>query len=112
MSVWHRIKVRLGLEDDWDDEYDEDYDNEYHTAEEPEERPRSGGFYGRSVYDSPSGSESTSVKRVNRDADSDWGREAGLGRVDAGPLVRSSYRAERGLGGGDEGWRESASRPR
>ena len=74
MSVWHRIKVRLGLEDDWDDEYDEYEDDEY--EDEPEERSRSGGFYGRSVHDSPYGSESTSVKRLSREADVDRARDA------------------------------------
>ncbi len=29
MGLWHRMKVRLGLEDDWDDEYYDDEDDEY-----------------------------------------------------------------------------------
>ncbi len=33
MSLWHRIKVRLGLEDEWDDEYYENEDEDYYEAE-------------------------------------------------------------------------------
>ena len=29
MGLWHRMKVRLGLEDDWDDEYYDDEDDDY-----------------------------------------------------------------------------------
>lgn len=77
MSWWHRTKVRLGLEDDWDEDeiYDED---EYYEPEE--ERPR------RSVpnpYETPQGG-SPSVRRVDRD---DYDRDRDRDRYQ--PSLRS-----------------------
>jgi len=67
VGLWHDIKVRLGLEEDWDEEYEGDlYDDEYDDeAEETDD-----GFYGRHVYESPQ-STSTSVRRVGREPDVD-----------------------------------------
>lgn len=62
MSVWQRVKVRLGLEDEWegyaDDEY---YDDEPDDVEDGYDPPR------RPTYESPYGGESTSVRRVHRE---------------------------------------------
>ncbi len=61
MSWWHRTKVRLGLEDEWDEE--EYYDEDEYYEPEPEEAPR------RSVpspYETPHGG-SPSVRRLDRD---------------------------------------------
>ena len=81
MSLLHRIKVRLGLEDDWDDDY-EDYDDEYEDDDDFDARPRSGDFYGRSVaQEYPGRGDSTSVRRLARDADADRSREAQLRSV-------------------------------
>jgi cell division inhibitor SepF len=61
VSWWHRTKVRLGLEDEFDD--DEYYDdNEYYEPEE-DEQPRRGV---PNPYDTPHGG-SPSVRRVDRD---------------------------------------------
>lgn len=83
MGLWHNIKVRLGLEDDWDEEY-EDYEDEYHEADEPSSDD---GYYGRSVYESPYGSGSTGVKRVEREPDIDRARDARLRSVPSGAEV-------------------------
>ena len=39
MSFWHQVKVRLGLEDDWDDE--EYYEDEEYYDDDAEPRPTS-----------------------------------------------------------------------
>ncbi|MBE0416588.1 MAG: cell division protein SepF [Coriobacteriia bacterium] len=88
MGLWHNIKVRLGLADDWDDEYYDD-DDEYDEAPEP----RSGdGFFGRRAasYESPYASESRHVKRLGRDADSEHERgPASLRPAPSGGTVAS-----------------------
>lgn len=74
MSLWHRVKVRLGLEDEWDDEYMED---EYYEAdesdaaewEEPVREPH------RSPYGSGAGPNA--VRRVDRTPDMDRARSYG-----------------------------------
>jgi cell division inhibitor SepF len=77
VSLWHRLKVRLGLEDDWDDEYDD----EYYDEEFPDGTESSGDrFYGRNAYDSPSGSNS-GVKRAERESDYDRSRNSHLRSV-------------------------------
>lgn len=70
MSLWQRLKVRLGLEDEWDDEYyDED---EYYAPEEAEDE----GPSRRPAYDSPygSGAHPGAVKRLDRGPDLDRAR--------------------------------------
>lgn len=70
MGFWHRIKVRLGLEDEWDDE--EYYEDEEYYDEDPAEveddfaSPRR-----KHSYDSPYGSAAHpgAVKRVDRGPD-------------------------------------------
>ena len=91
MSLWHNIKVRLGLADDWDDEYDDEYydDDEYDEAPEPRS---SDGFFGRRAasYDSPHDPDNRHVRRLARDSDSDRSREpAPLRSVPAGGSVTS-----------------------
>lgn len=65
MSLWHSIKVRLGLEDDYDDGYEED---EYYNEEEDEPVPSR-------PYRSPYG-DNTAVKRVDRQPDLERARFA------------------------------------
>ena len=73
MSLWHRVKVRLGLEDEWDDEeYYEDDDYYEPEAAEPEYENR------RRHHDSPysSGANPNAVRRVDRGPDIDRVRGA------------------------------------
>ncbi|TLM98255.1 MAG: cell division protein SepF [Actinobacteria bacterium] len=71
MSLWHRMKVRLGLEDEWDDEYydeDEAYADapvEYEDDDEYASSRRSQG------HNSPygSGAGPNAVRRVDRTPD-------------------------------------------
>jgi cell division inhibitor SepF len=83
VGLWHNIKVRLGLEDDWDEEYDECGD-EFHEPEEPDSGD---GFYGRSVYDSPHSAGTPGVKRLEREADMERARDARLRSVPSGTEV-------------------------
>jgi cell division inhibitor SepF len=87
VSLWHRIKVRLGLEDEWDDEYYENDDEDYYEAEaqEPDDAfaPRRSAS-----YDSPygSGASAGAVKRLDRGPDLDRARSgSSLRSVPAGP---------------------------
>ncbi len=62
MSVWQRVKVRLGLGDEWDDFEDDDYyDDEPDDAEDGWDLPH------KRAYDSSHAGESTSVRRVQRE---------------------------------------------
>lgn len=86
MSLWHRIKVRLGLEDEWDDEY---YDDEYYEPE-TEDAPEAYSAPRRSAsHDSPysSGAGVGAVKRLDRGPDLDRARNGGgqLRSVPSGP---------------------------
>ena len=63
MSVWQRVRVRLGLEDEWDGyEDDEYYDDEPDDVEDGYDPPR-----GAASHDAPYGESTTSVRRVQRD---------------------------------------------
>jgi cell division inhibitor SepF len=68
MGFMHRVKVMLGLADEFDDEYDDDYApaEEYDDEEEAPAR----------AYTSPYGTESNSVKRINREPDLMRARDA------------------------------------
>lgn len=77
MGLWHNIKVRLGLEDDWDEEYD-GYEDEYH---DPDESTSADAAYTRPAYESPYGGKSPSVTRVEREADASRARDARLRSV-------------------------------
>jgi len=71
VGLWHDIKVRLGLEEDWD----EDYEGEYYEDElDGGTEESDDGFYGRSVYESPYGSGTTGVRRAGREPDVDRSR--------------------------------------
>jgi cell division inhibitor SepF len=61
MGFMHRVKVMLGLADEFDDEYDDDYDQPEDYDDEDEAPAR--------AYTSPYGTESASVRRVNREPD-------------------------------------------
>jgi cell division inhibitor SepF len=67
VSLWHDLKVRLGLEDDWEDEYYEE--DGYHEPDEEEAfaAPRSS----EPPYQSPygSGAGPGAVKRLDRGPD-------------------------------------------
>lgn len=74
MGFWHRMKVRLGLEDEWDDEY---YDDDTYVAEEPDDYDDDDRDPRRAKsYDSPygSGAHPGAVKRVDRGPDMDRAR--------------------------------------
>ena len=68
MGFMHRVKVMLGLADEFDDEYEDDYGRaeEYDDEEEAPARP----------YASPYGTESNSVRRINREPDLMRARDA------------------------------------
>jgi len=89
VSLWHRVKVRLGLEDEWDEEYyeDDEYYDEDPAEVEDDFTPRGRGGHG---YDSPygSGAGPGAVKRVDRGFDLDRARQssgASLRSVPTGP---------------------------
>lgn len=82
MGLWHNIKVRLGLEDDWDDEYDDDY---YDDDEDDVSGASDDGFYGRSVHQSSYGSLSSASR--DRDPEPDRARDSRLRSVPSGADV-------------------------
>lgn len=97
MGMWHRIKVRLGLEDEWgDEEYYED--GEYYDDDPAEVEAESD--WGRSSRGSSSGSPYSSgaglnaVKRVDRGPDLDRARSMSGGplrSVPSGPASVTPY---------------------
>jgi len=88
VGLWHRMKVRLGLEDEWDDEY---YDDDEYYEPEAEEAPEAYAPSRRTSasYDSPYGSGAGvgAVKRLDRGPDLDRARNGGgqLRSVPSGP---------------------------
>lgn len=69
MGFMHRVKVMLGLADEYDDEYDEEYGPEEEFEEDDfEPAPR--------AYTSPYGAEPLSVRRVSREPDLARARDA------------------------------------
>ncbi len=97
MSLWHRIKVRLGLEDEWDDEYYEDEDGEYYE-EEPAVDDEAYAPRRSAAYDSPygSGASAGAVKRLDRGPDLDRARSGGssLRSVPSGPASVTPVNAQ------------------
>lgn len=75
MGLWHRVKVRLGLEDEWDDEY---YDDEYYE-DDPGEVEDDYQPARHASHDSPygSGAHPGAVRRVDRGPDLDRARSGG-----------------------------------
>lgn len=70
MSVWQRVKVMLGLADEYDD-YDEDYDERDYADEDEDD-----DYTPSPRYASPYGSESGAVRRVERQPDLVRARDA------------------------------------
>ncbi|NTW27760.1 MAG: cell division protein SepF [Coriobacteriia bacterium] len=76
MGLWQKMKVRLGLEDDWDEYYDDEdegYESEaVETRDEYDSSPR------RGAYQSPygSGAGQGAVKRLDRGPDLDRARSS------------------------------------
>jgi cell division inhibitor SepF len=68
MGFMHRVKVMLGLADEYDDEYEDEYApaDDFDDEEEPAGR----------AYTSPYGSESLSVRRISREPDLERARDA------------------------------------
>lgn len=69
VGLWHQMKVRLGLEDDWDDEYydDEDeYEDDVSDVTSDADSRRDSAAY-QSPYGS--GANSNAVKRLDRGPD-------------------------------------------
>ncbi len=69
MGFMHRFKVMLGLADEFDDEYDDEDYGPADTYDDEEDAPA------RS-YTSPYGTESNSVRRINREPDLTRARDA------------------------------------
>lgn len=71
MGFMHRVKVMLGLADEYDDEYDDEYGPaDYDDADLDDEEPAA------PTYTSPYGAEPLSVKRVRREPDIARARDA------------------------------------
>jgi len=66
MGFMHRVKVMLGLADEYDDEFDEEYEED-----ELDEEPESSR-----AYTSPYGNESGAVRRISREPDLVRARDA------------------------------------
>ncbi len=71
MGLMQRVKVMLGLADEFDDEYYED--DEFYDEDDAEAEPV------RQPYESPYGSEPASVRRVTREPDLE--RARGVARI-------------------------------
>ncbi len=74
MAFWHRVKVMLGLADDYDEYDDEYYEEDEDTEEYPSRAP--------AAPSGPYGAEPLSVRRVSREPDVARAREAA-------PVLRS-----------------------
>lgn len=83
MGFWHRMKVRLGLEEEWDEEYYEDEEYSAGDADEldDEYQPSGGRAHTQSPYES--GAHANAVRRVDRGPDLDRARHG------SGPPLRS-----------------------
>jgi len=76
VSWWHQVKVRLGLEDEWDDE--EYYEDEEYEDDPAEPETDWGRRRSTPPHDSPygSGAGPNAVRRVDRGPDLDRARVA------------------------------------
>ena len=91
MGFWHRVKVRLGLEDEWDDEgYYEDDDEFGPEAvdEEFDDFPPSRRHTEHSAYDS--GANANAVRRVDRGPDLSRARGGGSAPLRSVPTGAAS----------------------
>lgn len=96
VGLWHNIKVRLGLEDEWDDEYYDDEEEEYLPEEEEDEGDYPSLRRSHS-YESPygSGASAGAVKRLDRGPDLDRARGgSSLRSVPTGPASASGTGAQ------------------
>lgn len=85
MGLWQRMKVSLGLEDEWD-EYDDDY-----YSDDTDDDDEGYASSGRSQpYKSPYDEDRTSVRRVSRDEERERSRSASLRSVPTGPATVTS----------------------
>jgi len=87
MGFMQRVKVMLGLADEYDDEhYDDDvHEDEYYDDEEDEPAPRR-----EPAYTSPYGTDPASVRRVDRQPDLARAREAAPLRAVPSPSDQSA----------------------
>jgi cell division inhibitor SepF len=101
VSFWHNMKVRLGLEDDWDDEYYED-GGAHHDPDDDDDDAFAQPSRG-SGYESPygSGAGPNAVRRLDRGPDLERARgsssrsgaemsRSALRSVPAGPAVATA----------------------
>jgi cell division inhibitor SepF len=72
VGLWQRMKVRLGLEDDWEDEYYEDEEGYHEEADDVEFTPPASDAAYKSPYGS--GAHPGAVKRLDRGPDLDRAR--------------------------------------
>lgn len=84
MGLWHRVKVRLGLEDEWDDEYYDEEDG--YADDDSDEYEDDSPASRRKAYESPYGSGAGvgAVKKVDRGYELDRHRESQLRSVPTG----------------------------
>ena len=75
MGVWQSIKVRLGLEDEWDEEYEEEYYDEDGVDDDD--------YVGKRVHQTPHRPTGSSVRTVSREADFEHARGGGRLRDDS-----------------------------
>lgn len=90
MGLWHRVKVRLGLEEEWDDEgY---YEDEEYLADEPDEFEGDYAPASRRASDSPygSGANANAVRRVDRGPDLDRARSTSSATLRSVPTGAAS----------------------
>lgn len=83
MGFMHRVKVMLGLADEYDDEYDDEYEDD-----ELEDEPESSR-----AYTSPYGNESGAVRRISREPDLIRARDAAPLRAVPSPAEAASVSA-------------------
>jgi len=86
VSLWHRLKVQLGLEDEWEDEYLEDEDEGYHQEEESTGHDARVPSRRTPSYDSPygSGASAGAVRRVDHRPEPDPARGGSSRSMSAG----------------------------
>jgi cell division inhibitor SepF len=85
VGVWQRVKVRLGLEDEWDGyESDEFYDDEPDDVEDGYDSPA------RAAYPPAHGSPSSGARRTHREADDERRAPRSLHSVPTGAAAVAS----------------------
>lgn len=91
MSLWHRVKVRLGLEDEWDDEY-YDEEEEYYEEEATETPDVYTPSRRASGSDSPysSGASAGAVRKLDRGPDLERVRRASVPSLRSVPAVSTN----------------------